>query len=105
MRKIYSLLLAVLLATSSQAQNSRTTNVLVGSSPFQDSMWTINLADYSILRRLGPTLSGFTITGMNGIATNPLTGEHFIIMKVSGVAGRVLGKVNVQTGVCTQIGN
>ncbi len=34
MRKIYSLLLAVLLATSSQAQNSRTTDVLVGASPF-----------------------------------------------------------------------
>ncbi|MEQ1675330.1 MAG: PKD-like domain-containing protein [Chitinophagaceae bacterium] len=83
----------------------RVTDVLVGASPFQDSMWTINLADYSIIRRMGPTLSGFTITGMNGIATNPLTGEHFMIAKVSGSPGRRLVKVNVQTGVCTLIGD
>ncbi|MBI5858872.1 MAG: hypothetical protein HZB42_14670 [Sphingobacteriales bacterium] len=105
MRKLYFLLLTVFFAaTISNAQN-RVTNILVGASPFQDSMWTINIADYSIIRRLSPTLAGFTITGMNGIATNPLTGEHYIILKLSAVSGRVLAKVNVQTGVCTQIGN
>ncbi|MBL7701389.1 MAG: PKD domain-containing protein, partial [Ferruginibacter sp.] len=83
--------------------SGRITDVLVGTSPFQDSMWTINLANYQIVRRLGPTLAGFTITGMNGIATNPLTGQHFMIAKVTG--GRRLVKVNVQTGVCTDIGS
>jgi Ig-like domain CHU_C associated/PKD-like domain/Secretion system C-terminal sorting domain len=84
--------------------NGRVTDVLVGASPFQDSMWTINLANYTLIRHLGPTLAGFTITGMNGIATNPLTGEHFMIAKVSA-GGRRLVKVNVQTGVCTLIGS
>ncbi len=83
--------------------NGRVTDILVGASPFQDSMWTINLANYTLIRHLGPTLAGFTITGMNGIATNPLTGEHFMIAKVSA-GGRRLVKVNVQTGVCTLIG-
>ncbi|MBK7432586.1 MAG: hypothetical protein IPI66_00985 [Chitinophagaceae bacterium] len=85
--------------------SGRITDVLVGSSPFQDSMWTINLANYTLIRYLGPTLSGFTITGINALATNPLTGEHFAIVKVSGSAGRRLVKINVQTGVCTLIGN
>jgi Domain of unknown function (DUF2341)/PKD-like domain/LCCL domain len=78
---------------------------LYGSSPFQDSLWSIDYATYTVIDRLGPTLAGFTITGMNGLATHPLTGEHFIIMKLSGVTGRVLGKINLTTGVCSQVGN
>ncbi len=80
-------------------------DVLIGTSPFQDSMWHIDLSTGSVISRIGPTLAGFTITGMNGLATHPLTGEHYILMKVSGITGRLLGKVDIKTGVCTQVGN
>ncbi|MBK9687969.1 MAG: hypothetical protein IPO65_09460 [Saprospiraceae bacterium] len=59
----------------------------------------------TVVRRLGPTLPGFTITGINGLTTHPTTGEHYAILKVSGVSGRILAKINALTGVCTQIGN
>ncbi|MBK8520915.1 MAG: DUF11 domain-containing protein [Chitinophagaceae bacterium] len=86
--------------------SSRVQTVLAGTSPFQDSLWTVRYPGLTtILTHLGPTLSGFTITGINGLATHPMTGEHYSILKVSGVSGRVLAKINLQTGVCTQIGN
>lgn len=50
-------------------------------------------------------MPGFTITGMNGLARNPITNEIFIICKVSGVSGRVLGKIDPFTVVVTQVGN
>lgn len=68
-------------------------------------MWHIDLGTGAVIKRIGPTLSGFTITGMNGLATHPLTGEHYILMKVNGISGRLLGKVDIQTGVCTSVGN
>ncbi|HEX2901279.1 MAG TPA: hypothetical protein VHS96_16305, partial [Bacteroidia bacterium] len=79
--------------------------ILYGSSPFQDSLWAIDTTNYSIISRLGPTLPGFTITGMNGLAYDPIGHDTYIIMKVSGVSGRVLGKIDLNTGVCTQVGN
>lgn len=78
---------------------------IAGSSPFQDSLWAIDTNAYNIVLRHGPVLPGFTITGMTGLTMHPHTGEHFIIMKLSAVSGRVLGKINLLTGVCAQIGN
>ncbi len=55
---------------------------------------------------MGPTLAGFTITGMNGLAYDPVGHDTYVIMKLSGVTnGRVLGKIDLATGVCTQVGN
>ena len=68
-------------------------------------MWLVNLDLLTVVRRLGPTLPGFTITGINGLTTHTTTGEHYAILKVSGVSGRILAKINALTGVCTQIGN
>jgi hypothetical protein len=97
---------AYLAGTSTaSAQYPSVTPKLYGSSPFQDSLWTVDTTNFSIINRQGPTLAGFTITGMNGLAYDPTTYETYIIMKVSGVTGRVLGKIDFSTGVCTQIGN
>ncbi|MES2701218.1 MAG: T9SS type A sorting domain-containing protein [Bacteroidota bacterium] len=104
-----ALCLAVLLCCTAgayaQTTVTRTSTVISGASPFQDSLWTFNPADYSVIMRMGPTLSGFTITGINGLATNPVTGVHYAILKVSGVSGRVLATIDLRTGVATQIGN
>ncbi|MGL4598195.1 MAG: T9SS type A sorting domain-containing protein [Bacteroidia bacterium] len=76
-----------------------------GTSPFQDSLWSIDTTTWQVVNRLGPSLAGFTITGMTGLAIDPTTFEVYVIMKLSAVTGRVLGKINLQTGVCTQVGN
>lgn len=84
---------------------TRTSTVIAGASPFQDSLWTMNAADYSIVKRLSPTMTGYTITGINGIARHPLTNENYAIVKVSGPGSRRLVKINIQNGVCTYIGD
>jgi glutamine cyclotransferase len=89
------------------AQSYPPAGLLWGSSPFQDSLWSFDVTQpsFPVVNRFGPTLPGFTITGMNGLAMDPCTYETYIIMKVSGVTGRVLGKIDLSTGVCTQVGN
>lgn len=109
MRRI--LLILCLFATFSvtnsfvNAQAPNPVARLYGCSPFQDSLWVLDTANYSVIQRYAPSLAGFTITGMNGLAFDPTTYEAYIIMKVSGVSGRVLGKINLTNGVCTQVGN
>ncbi len=98
-------LLALMPSRSAHAQSSRTSTIIAGASPFQDSMWVFNQADYSIVQRMAPSLPGFTITGVNGIATDPTTGIHYCILKLSGVSGRVLATMDIHTGMCTQVGN
>jgi len=101
-------LFLVLAAKPSQvaAQTTSFNRPLIwGCSPFQDSLWSIDTTTWTVLNRMGPTLPGFTITGMNGLATDPTTGLTYIIMKVSSVPGRVLGRIDLATGVCTQVGN
>ncbi len=90
---------------SAQTTTSFSAPLIWGSSPFQDSLWAIDTTNWQVVRRLGPTLVGFTITGMNGLAQDPTTGLTYVIMKVSSVSGRVLGLIDLNTGVCTQIGN
>lgn len=111
MKKI---LLAALLAIScafipresaAQTTTSFSAPLIWGSSPFQDSLWAIDTTNWQVVRRLGPTLPGFTITGMTGLAQDPTTGLTYVIMKVSAVTGRVLGLIDLNTGACTQIGN
>lgn len=100
-------LFATLTITSSVAQAQAPNPVarLYGSSPFQDSLWVLDTANYQVIQRYAPSLAGFTITGMTGLTFDPTTYEAYIIMKVSGVSGRVLGKINLANGVCTQVGN
>lgn len=75
---------------------------LLGTSPFQDSLWTFSLNTWTVRSRVMPTLVGSTITGINSISQNPANGLYYCILKVSG--GRVFASINPTTGVCTQIG-
>ncbi|HMC99842.1 MAG TPA: PKD-like domain-containing protein, partial [Ferruginibacter sp.] len=89
-----------------RSAQSRAETVIAGASPFQDSLWTVRLTNLNDIRtRIHPTLSGFSITGNNGLAQDPFTGQNYILMKVSGLSGRRLGKIDIATGVCTQVGN
>lgn len=107
---ILSFFLLVGLLSASIHLNAQTainsgTPLIWGCSPFQDSLWSIDTTTWTVVQRIGPTLPSFTITGMNGMATDPTDGQTYVIMKVSAVSGRVLGRINLTTGVVTQVGN
>lgn len=76
-----------------------------GASPFQDSLWAFDTITYQRVYGVAPSCPGFTITGITGLTQHPCTGEIYVIMKLSAVSGRVLGKFDIITGVCTQVGN
>ncbi|MBK7808976.1 MAG: T9SS type A sorting domain-containing protein [Saprospiraceae bacterium] len=81
-------------------------SIFYGFSPFQDSVWTIDTSiNYAIIERRSPVLPGFTVTGVNGAAKNPVTDIIYAIVKVSGVNGRVLCTFNPTDATMTQIGN
>lgn len=105
MKKIYLSLLLVVACLAGFAQGVRTTTVYGGASPFQDSLWTFNATNYSIVKRLAPTSTGHTVTGVVALATDPITGIHYALLKESGVPRRVLATIDIQTGVCNDIGN
>ena len=102
MKKIFALLLLICLVFNSQAQN---VTRFVGASPFQDSLWIIDTTSLQINRRIAPVMPGFILNGMTGIARNLNSGSIYTISKVSGVPGRVLGKINLQNGEISQVGN
>lgn len=85
--------------------NVSSQELLWGASPFQDSLWSIDTTSWSIVHRVAPSLSGFTITGINGLAYDQTSNETYVILKLSAVSGRVLGKISLPSGVCTQVGN
>jgi hypothetical protein len=104
MKKIFTLF--VLLACFGFEANAQSVTRLIGSSPFQDSLWVFDTTNFNVIRRLGPTpSSGGSLTGMNGIAMNQSTGQIFVVCKQSAVTGRVLGVLNPLTGLVTIVGN
>lgn len=66
---------------------------------------TIDPATAQTLSTVPMTLAGQTILGANGLAVQPGTGTLFVLLRLQGIAGRVLATVNPTTGVVTQIGN
>lgn len=96
---------AILSTLNTKAQTvtvSRTSRVVAGASPTQDSLWTVNRADNSIVKRLHPTIPAETIDAFNALATDPVTGDHYCVMNIDG--DPVLGTINIQTGICAYIG-
>lgn len=113
MKKLLLLLTFVCTLTCVQNAEAQTVTTSVdrplvwGATPFQDSLWAIDtsISWNAVVYRLSPSLVGFTITGITGMATDPTTGITYVIMKLSSVAGRVLGTIDLPTGICTQVGN
>lgn len=102
MKKFLLIISALFYLSTGSAQS---VTRLIGSSPFQDSIWVFDTLNFNVIRRAGPSIPGFTITGMTGLTRHPLTNENFIICKLSGVSGRVLGKLDPLTMIVTQVGN
>ena len=108
---LLAILVACTFVISNNSLQAQQTSVMTnrpliwGSSPFQDSLWSIDTTTWQVVNRIAPSLPGFTITGCTGLAQDPTTGICYVIMKVSAVSGRVLGTIDLSTGVCTQVGN
>jgi hypothetical protein len=111
MKKLLLFLLPLVILTiqtekvHSQTALTDTRALIWGSSPFQDSLWAIDTLSGAIVYRNAPNLPSFTITGINGIATDPTDGQTYCILKLSAVSGRVLARIDLTTGLCTQVGN
>ncbi|MFN0189472.1 MAG: T9SS type A sorting domain-containing protein [Bacteroidia bacterium] len=80
---------------------------IYGSSPFQDSLWVLDAGSptFQVVNRFGPFMPGSTINGMTGLAFDPCGFQSYIILKVSGVTGRVLATIDLSNMQCTQVGN
>ena len=105
MKKLFTILSAVCSLFAAFGQSYPPEPKIWGASPFQDSMWSVDPITFAIEDRLAPSLAGFTITGINGMAFDPVGYKTYVIAKVSGVTGRVLCTIDLPTGVCTEVGN
>jgi hypothetical protein len=70
-----------------------------------DSLHVIDPADGSIDTTVVITLEGETVVGGNGLATNPLTGELWAVLRLRGQTGRVLVTIDPATGEATSVGD
>lgn len=73
--------------------------------PYMDSVWTIDTTDFSRVSGVALTHPGLTITGSNGLALHKCSGKYYGVFKTSELTGRVLGTINLTTGVIDTIGN
>lgn len=98
----------VFAATSAHAQRLYGTNAFnnscVGGLSFC-GLFYLDPVTGAILEGRTITLPGFTVTGALAVTVDPTTNEIYVILKVAAVSGRVLAKLNVDTGVATQVGN
>ncbi|MCP4655721.1 MAG: DUF11 domain-containing protein, partial [bacterium] len=92
---------------------TRTTTVLPGTSV--PALLSID-AEFDRLRIIDPsdgttaatftiTLEGETVVGGNGLATDPLTGELWALLRLQGRSGRELVTLDPATGAATRVGD
>ncbi len=59
----------------------------------------------TIHRRIAPVISGSVVTGITALTKHPTSGRIYVVCKVTGVSGRVLGRLNLATASVTVVGN
>ena len=90
--------------------------MLYGVNPYDNTAGSATEPPFPGLRQIDPatgldldtkviTLAGEVVNGANGLATNPLTGELFAVLKLQGQSGRQLVTLDPLTGVATSIGD
>ena len=68
------------------------------------NLYTINPNNANSFTNQTITLAGKTVTGANGLATHPFTGDLYAVIKIQGQEGRELVTINPDTAVATSIG-
>jgi hypothetical protein len=79
--------------------------ILYSISRDDDLLRVVNPSNGSTISSVPITLAGQVVSFGNGLATHPLTGELFALLKLDGQAGRQLVTINPFTGVATSIGD
>ena len=69
-----------------------------------NNLYTINPNNANSLTNQTITLSGEVVKGANGLATNPITGDLFGIIRTEPSNDRILVTINPDTAVATSIG-
>jgi hypothetical protein len=80
-------------------------SILYSVSRDDDLLRVINPSTGSTISSVAITLTGKGVAFANGLATNPVTGELFALLKLDGQTGRQLVKIDPATGVATSIGD
>lgn len=80
-------------------------SILYSVSRDDDLLRVINPSTGSTISSVAITLTGKGVTFANGLATHPVTGELFALLKLDGQTGRQLVTINPFTGVATSIGD
>lgn len=76
--------------------------VLWGADPFANAFFAINQTTAAAVTTRSVSLPGFTVTGINALASDPSSGLVYIIAKVTG--GRRLATLDLATGNATSVG-
>jgi hypothetical protein len=79
--------------------------ILYSISRDDDLLRVVNPSTGSTISSVAITLAGRGVSFGNGLATHPVTGELFALLKLDGQTGRQLVTINPTTGVATSIGH
>lgn len=108
---LFAIAILPLFSSNVTAQNSPTQPPLYTLDVFNDSLYVYTdtaafTVDYALHHQLVDTsAAALDITGSNGLAVHPCTGEYYCIVKISGQSGRSLATIDVNSGICQIIGN
>lgn len=100
-RKTLFLLISIIAIKIVCAQSYPPVAKIYGATAFQDSMWSFDANTYAVIDRISPSLAGYTVTGINGLAEDPCSHKIYAIVKISST--RVLTTINLTNGECTLI--
>lgn len=98
---------AMALAHGASAQN------LYGVNPFgnnatalsENGLFHLDNNTGAVIDGRVVVVPGRTVTGLNALTRDPVTGALYAVAKANGVTGRLLITLNVGTGAGTEIGN
>ncbi len=76
-------------------------STLYGVAVFSNTLYALN-PDGSVASSLGVTMTGFTVDGMNGLATDPDSGRLYGIVRTGN--DRHLATIDPSTGIASDLG-
>jgi len=88
----------VALAPAAQAQ-------LYGASPFQNQFYELDMVTGAAITTNAIDVPTRTITGTNSVTIDPTTNIAYAVVKATGVTGRLLVTIDLDTAVGVEIGN
>lgn len=78
-------------------------STLYGAAVFNPTLYALSPVDGSVASSLSVTMAGFTVDGMNGLATDPETGLLYGVVRTEG-GDRHLATIDPVTGIASDIG-